>query len=144
MHIVLTLARVLLVLIFMLSGATKLLDLQAAASQIAPFVVVPDMLSDAVARLQDLTGKKLDFLLAALIGAIEVLAALLVAFNIATRSAAFVLALFTLVATYFLWTAGGDATLANLFAALKNLSIVGGLLTFVVLGSWRPLPSNQI
>jgi len=144
MHIVLTIARVLLVLIFILSGASKLLDLQAAAGQIAPFVVVPDFLSDAVSKVQELTGKKLDFLLAVFIGVVEVLAALLVAFNIATRSAAFVLALFTLVATCIVWMSGGDAMQANLFAALKNLSIMGGLLTYVVLGAWRPVSSSEL
>lgn len=144
MHIVLTIARVLLVLIFILSGASMLLDLQAAASQIAPFIVVPDLLSDVVSRVQELTGKNLDFLLAIIIGVVEVLAALLVAFNIATRSAAFVLALFTLVATYAVWMGGGDAMQANLFVALKNLSIVGGLLTYVVLGAWRPVSASEI
>lgn len=144
MHIVLTIARVLLVLIFVLSGAAKLLDPQAAASQIAPFLVVPDVLSDVVSRIQELSGKKLDFLLAIVIGVVEVLAALLVAFNIATRSTAFILAVFTVVATYAVWSTSGDALQANVFAALKNLSIVGGLLTYVVLGPWRPLPSNEL
>lgn len=144
MHIVLTVGRVLLVLIFILSGATKLLDPQAAATQIAPFVVVPDFLSEAVTKVQELSGKNLDYLLAIIVGVVEVLAALLIVFNIATRSAAFILAIFTLVATYVAWSMGGDALQANVSVALKNLSIVGGLLTYVALGSWRPLPSNQI
>ena len=55
MHIVLTVGRVLLVLIFILSGATMLLDPQVAATQIAPFVVVPDFLSDAVTKVQELS-----------------------------------------------------------------------------------------
>jgi Predicted membrane protein len=144
MHIVLIVARVLLVLLFVLSGANKLLDPQAAASQITPFLMVPDVLSDAVSKVQELSGKNLDFLLAIIIGVVEVLAALLVAFNIATRSAAFILALFTLVATYVVWSTGGDALQANLLVALKNLSIVGGLLTYVVLGSWRPVSSHEL
>src|SRR5262245_49010059 len=108
MHILLIIARVLLVLIFVLSGANMLLDPQAAAGQIAPFLIVPDFLSDAVSKVQELSGKNLDFLLAIIIGVVEVLCALLVAFNIATRSAAFILALFAVVTTYVAWSAAGD------------------------------------
>ena len=147
MHIIFTIGRVLLVLIFILSGAMKLLNLEATAAQFAPIVTIPDILQGAVAQAETVTSMKWPQLLAILVGAVEVVAGLLVAFNIATRGAAFVLVIFTLVATFYahaFWNMSGDAMQANMIHALKNLAIIGGLLTFVVLGPWRPVPSNQI
>jgi len=147
MHILFTIARVLLVLIFVLSGGRKLMDISATAGQIASVVTIPDALSDVAAQLQDVTGMTAHQLLAILAGVVEVVAALLIIFNIGTRGAAAVLALFTLVTTFYFhafWNMSGDAMQANMIHALKNLSIIGGLLTFVVLGSWRPLRPSQI
>ena len=147
MHILFTIARVLLVLIFVLSGGRKLMDISATAGQIASVVTIPDALSNVAAQLQDVTGMTAHQLLAILAGVVEVVAALLIIFNIGTRGAAAVLALFTLVTTFYFhafWNMSGDAMQANMIHALKNLSIIGGLLTFVVLGSWRPLRPSQI
>jgi len=147
MHILFTIARVLLVLIFVLSGGRKLMDISATAGQIASVITIPDALSNVAAQLQDVTGMTAHQLLAILAGVVEVVAALLIIFNIGTRGAAAVLALFTLVTTFYFhafWNMSGDAMQANMIHALKNLSIIGGLLTFVVLGSWRPLRSSQI
>jgi putative oxidoreductase len=147
MHILFTIARVLLVLIFVLSGGRKLLDIPATAGQIASAVSIPDALSGIAAQLQDATGMTAHQLLAVSAGVVEIVAALLIIFNIGTRGAAAVLAIFTLFATFYFhafWNMSGDAVEANMIHALKNLSIIGGLLTFVVLGSWRPLRPNQI
>jgi uncharacterized membrane protein YphA (DoxX/SURF4 family) len=38
----------------------------------------------------------------------------------------------------------GDLMQTNMIHALKNLSMIGGLLIMVVLGSWRPLRANEI
>jgi putative oxidoreductase len=133
MHIIFTIGRVLLVLIFILSGTMKLLNL--------------DFLQGAVTQAEAITTMRWPQLLAILVGAVEVVAGLLIAFNIATRGAALVLVIFTFVATFYahaFWSMSGDAMQANMIHALKNLAIIGGLLTFVVLGSWRPVPSNQI
>jgi uncharacterized membrane protein YphA (DoxX/SURF4 family) len=76
-------------------------------------------------------------------GAIELIAGLMVALGIGTRIAAFVLILFTIAATYYFndfWNMTGDARTDNTIHAMKNLSILGALLVFVVLGSWRPIP----
>lgn len=145
MNIVFTVGRVLLVLIFIVSGAFKLLDIPGTAAMIAPVITVPDALANVVTQLQDATGMKLPQLLAILVGVVEVVCGLLIAFNIGTRSAAFVLVLFTIAATFYFhdfWNMAGDARQNNMIHALKNLSIIGGLLTFVVLGAWRPLPAN--
>lgn len=147
MHIMFTIARVLLVLIFIISGGMKLLNIPGTADQLGQMVTIPDMLQGGVAQAEAITGMKWPQLLAIFVGVVEVVGGLLIAFNIATRAAAFVLIVFTLVATYYahaFWTMSGDAMQANMIHALKNLSIIGGLLTYLVLGPWRPVPSNQI
>ena len=147
MHILFAIARVLLVLIFVLSGAMKLLDIQGTADQIQPIVAIPSMLQEFVVEVETFTGQKWPQLLAILAGIIEVVAGLLIAFNIGTRGAAAVLALFTLVTTFYFhafWSMSGDLMQTNMIHALKNLSIIGGLLIMVVLGSWRPLRPSEI
>ena len=147
MHITFAIGRVLLVLIFILSGAMKLFDLTKTAAMIAPVISIPDMLAGPIGQIETTTGMKWPQLLAILAGVVEVVAGLFIAVNIATRSAAVVLALFTLVATFYFhafWNMSGAEMHNNMIHALKNLSIIGGLLTFVVLGSWRPVRSNHI
>jgi len=147
MHIIFAIARVLLVLIFLFSGAMKLLDIPGTAAQIQPVVTIPDLLQDFVAQVETATSMKWPQLLAILAGVIEVVAGLLIAFNIGTRGAAAVLALFTLVTTFYFhafWNMSGDLMQANMIHALKNLSIIGGLLIMVVLGPWRPLRPNEL
>lgn len=147
MHILFAIARVLLVLIFLFSGAMKLLDIPGTADQIQPVITIPGMLQDFVAQVETATGMKWPQLLAILAGVIEIVAGLFIAFNIATRGAAAVLALFTLVTTVYFhafWNMSGDLVQTNIIQALKNLSIIGGLLIMVVLGSWRPLRPNEL
>jgi putative oxidoreductase len=147
MHILFAIARVLLVLIFVLSGAMKLLDIPGTAAQIQPIVAIPSMLQDFVVEVETVTSMKWPQLLAIFAGVIEIVAGLLIAFNIGTRGAAAVLALFTLVATFYFhafWNMSGDLMQTNMIHALKNLSMIGGLLIMVVLGSWRPLRPNEV
>lgn len=147
MHIVFVVGRVLLVLIFILSGAMKLLDLSGTAATIAPVITIPDALSGFASQLEEMTGMKVPHLLAILAGVVEMVAGLLIAFNIATRPAATILALFTLVATFYFhdfWNMAGAARDANMIHAMKNLSIAGGLLILAVLGSWRPVRPSQV
>jgi putative oxidoreductase len=146
MHILFIVGRVLLVLIFIYSGAGKLLDLTGTAAYIAPVVTVPDGLSEFATQLQEMTGMTVPHLLALLAGVVELVAGLLIVFNIGTSGAAAVLVLFTIATIFYFhdfWNMAGAARDANLIHALKNLSITGGLLVFVVLGSWRLPPSRS-
>jgi uncharacterized membrane protein YphA (DoxX/SURF4 family) len=146
MHILFVIGRVLLVVIFIVSGAGKLLDINGIAAAIANVVTVPDALSGVAAQLQNLTGMSVPQLLAIASGVVELVGGLLIAFNIGTRGAAFVLTLFVIVTTYYFhafWNMTGAEHDNNLVHAMKNLSLIGGLLIFVVLGSWRPLASNE-
>jgi uncharacterized membrane protein YphA (DoxX/SURF4 family) len=146
MHIIFVIGRVLLVMIFIISGATKLLDISGTAAQIASVVTVPSALSGLADQLQSVTGMSIPQLLAILSGVIELVGGLLIAFNIGTRGAAFVLVLFTIVVTFYFhdfWNQTGAARDNNMIHFLKNITAIGGLLIFTVLGSWRPLGRTE-
>jgi putative oxidoreductase len=147
MHIVFTIGRVLLVLIFVLSGAQKLIDIPGTAAQIQSVVTIPDGLQEYVNQVETVTNMKWPQILAIITGVVEVVGGLLIAFNIATRSAATVLVLFTIVATYnfhAFWTMSGEAMQNNMNHFMKNLAIIGGLLIMVVLGSWKPVRPSEL
>ncbi len=146
MPILFTLGRVLFVLIFIFSGVTKLWDIPGTAAMVAAKVTVPAALAGLAAQAQDMTGMQTPQLLAILYAAGELIAALMIVFNFGTRLAAFALILLTVAATYYFhdfWNQAGPERLGNMAHALKNLSIVGGLLVFFALGSWRPLSEHE-
>ena len=147
MHMLFAIGRILLVLVFVVSGAMKLLDIQGTAAMIAPVVTIPEALTGFATQLEDATGMKVPQLLAILAGVVEIVSALLIAFNIGTRAAALLLILFTLAATIYFhafWNMSGEAMQTNMAMALKNLSIIGGLLIMMVLGPWRPVRVEQL
>jgi putative oxidoreductase len=146
MHVFFTIGRILLVAIFVLSGAMKLLDVSATAQEIAREVPTQWM-AEFAAPLVEATGRPINDLLAILVGVIELVGGVLIAFNVGTRGAALLLVLFTAVATYYFhdfWTMTGGEAQNNMIHALKNLSIIGGLLILFSLGSWRPVATVRI
>ena len=146
MPILFTAGRVLFVLIFILSGAQKLWDISGTAAEIAAKFTVPPALAELAAQAQAMTGMQTPQLLAILFGVVEIVAGLMIVFNFGTRLAALALILATLVATYYMhdfWNQAGPERLDNMIHALKNLSIVGGLLVLFALGSWRPLAERE-
>ena len=147
MHILFTIGRVLLVLIFIVSGAQHLIDIPSTAAQIQSVVTIPDELREYVGQVESVTNMQWPQILAILVGVIEVVGGLLIAFNIATRSAAVVLVLYTIAATYnfhAFWTMSGEAMQNNIIHFEKNLAIIGGLMIMFVLGSWRPARPSQV
>jgi uncharacterized membrane protein YphA (DoxX/SURF4 family) len=141
MPIFFTVGRVLFVLIFVISGAQKLWDISGTAAEIAAKFTVPAALAGLAAQAEAMTGMQTPQLLAIFFGAVELVAGLMIVFNFGTRFAALALILATLVATYYFhdfWNQAGPERLDNMIHVLKNLSIVGGLLVFFALGSWRP------
>jgi putative oxidoreductase len=146
MQVFFTIGRILLVAIFILSGAQKLLDVGATAQMIQTKIPT-DMLTDLAAPLVEMTGMRVPQLLAILVGVIELVSGVLIAFNVGTRGAALLLVLFTIAATYFyhdFWTMTGPDREQNMIHALKNLSIIGGLLVLFALGSRRVLVPARI
>ena len=146
MPILFTLGRVLFVLVFILSGASKLADISGTAALIAAKFTVPPAFADVAAQAQAATGMQIPQLLTIICGVVEIAAGLMIVFNYGTRLAAFALILFTAAATYYMhdfWHQVGPERLDNMIHALKNLSIIGGLLVFFALGAWRPLAEHE-
>jgi putative oxidoreductase len=146
MPILFTVGRVLFVFIFIISGATKLWDISGTAALIGAKFTVPSALAGLAAQAEAMTGMQTPQLLAILYGAVEIIAGLMIMFNFGTRLAAIALILATIVATYYIhdfWNQMGPDRADNIDHALKNLSIVGGLLVFFALGSWRPRSERE-
>lgn len=147
MNILFILGRLAFVLIFVLSGAQKLMDIPATATTIASKVTLPTFITAYTPELEAATGMTTPHMLAILVGVIEIGAALMIAANIGTRAGAVLLILFTVAATYYFhdfWNMTGPTREANMVNALKNLSLLGGLLVFFVLGPWRPMTDRYV
>lgn len=112
--------RVALVAIFIISGAQKLMGLEGTAGYIASKGLPMPMIAAIVA------------------GLVEVIGGLMIAIGFKARIAALGLAVFTLVATVLFhdfWNMEGQAQSMNIIAAMKNMSIIGGLLVVFAVGS---------
>lgn len=140
MPAIVTLGRVLFVVLFVFSGASKLLDIASTTQAITDKVVLPAMLAPYTSQLEGITGMPTAQMLAILAGVVEVAAGLFIALNFGTRFFAFLLVLFVAVTTFyfhnFLDMTGADR-INNMIHALKNLSLIGGLL--VIAGYPRPV-----
>jgi putative oxidoreductase len=137
MYAVFAVGRIALVAIFIFSGANKFLDISGTADAIQSKLTIPSELSDITSQIEAATSMSIWQLLAIVVAAVEVVAALLIAFNVLTRTAAVVLLLFVAVTTFYFhdfWNMTSAAETANQrMHALKNLAIMGALL---MLASW--------
>jgi putative oxidoreductase len=132
-----TLGRILFSVLFIFSGASKLLDL-AATAQMTEKVVFPAILAPYTAQLETITGMPTAQLLAIGSGALEVVCGLMIALNFGARFFAIILILFVAAATFYFhdfWNQTGADARGNLVHALKNLSLIGALL--MIAGSSR-------
>jgi putative oxidoreductase len=132
-----TLGRILFAVLFIFSGASKLLDLTATA-QMTEKVVFPALLTPYTAQLETITGMPTAQLLAIGSGALEVVCGVMIALNFGARFFAIILILFVAAATFYFhdfWNQTGVEARGNLVHALKNLSIIGALL--MIAGSSR-------
>ena len=112
--------RVLLALMFVLSGFGKLTHIAGTAGYIAS-----GGLPGAAA-------------LAVLVGAFEVLAGLALAFGFKARSAALALGLFTLLASALFhnyWAVPADQQFVQQLMFMKNLAVAGGMFVVAALGA---------
>ncbi|HET7888696.1 MAG TPA: DoxX family protein [Bradyrhizobium sp.] len=132
-----TLGRILFAVLFVFSGASKLLDLSATA-QMTEKIVLPAIVAPYTAQLETLTGMPWAQLLAIASGVIEVVCGLMIALNFGARFFAIILILFVAAATFYFhdfWNQAGPEARGNLVHALKNLSLIGALL--MIAGSSR-------
>lgn len=113
-------ARILLALMFILSGFGKLTDIQGTAGYIAS------------------GGLPFPTLLAAGVGALELLGGLALVIGFQARWVGLVLGLFTLVASVVFhpfWAVPADQQSITQLLFMKNLSVAGGLLLVSALGA---------
>jgi putative oxidoreductase len=133
-----TFGRILFAVLFIVSGATKLLDLPTTADAIGAKIVIPAMLNEYAAQLVTMTGMETKQMLAIAAGAAELICGLAIALNFGARFFAILLILFVIAATFYFhdfWNqTGGDAK-NNMIHALKNLSLIGAL--FIIAGIGR-------
>lgn len=143
MNVGFALGRIMLVVLFILSGAGKLLDIAGTAALIDSKFAFPAPLFDYWNQAAAAVSMPPSQLLAVVLGVIEFVAALLVAVNVLTRTAAVVLIIYTAVTVflfYDFWNLQASPERTNLIAhALESLSIMGGLLMLASLPRrfWR-------
>ncbi|MBI5132133.1 MAG: DoxX family protein [Rhodopseudomonas palustris] len=133
-----SLGRFLFSVLFIFSGATKLLDI-AATTQMTQKIAVPEMMATYTAQLESLAGgMPFAQMLAIAAGVTELLCGLLIALNFGARWFALILILFVAATIFYyhdFWNQTGADAHSNLIHALKNLSLIGGL--FVIAGIGR-------
>jgi uncharacterized membrane protein YphA (DoxX/SURF4 family) len=142
MSILFLIGRIAFVAIFIFSGINKLMNIAAIAAAIQAKVTIPAVLATVVTTAEGATGMTGYQLLAIATGVIEILFPVLIIFNIFTRFSAFVMLVFTAAVTFLMhdfWNMTDAAqVMSNQTNALKNLSMMGGFLILMAIGSWRP------
>jgi len=132
-----TFGRILFCVMFIFSGASKLLDLTATA-QMTEKIVVPAALATYTSQLEGLTGMSMRQMLAVAAGALELICGFMIALNFGARFFAILLILFVAAATFYyhdFWNQAGPEARNNMVHALKNLSLIGAL--FMIAGYGR-------
>jgi putative oxidoreductase len=132
-----TFGRILFCVMFIFSGASKLLDLTATA-QMTEKIVLPAALATYTSQLEGLTGMSMPMMLAVAAGALEVICGFMIALNFGARFFAILLILFVAAATFYyhdFWNQAGPEARNNMVHALKNLSLIGAL--FMIAGYGR-------
>jgi putative oxidoreductase len=133
-----TFGRILFAVLFLYTGATKLLSIQATADFIATKVTIPVLLAPYTAQLETITGMSTPQMLAIAIGAFEIISGLMIALNFGARFFAILLIIFVAAATFYFhdfWNQASPENARSLMDALKNLSIIGAL--FIIAGYGR-------
>ena len=133
-----TFGRILFAVLFIYTGATKLFAIQATADFIATKITVPEMIAPYAHQVEQATNMTTPQLLAIAVGAVEIIAGLMIALNFGARFFALLLIIFLGVATFLFYDFWNQTPPENgkmLIDALKNLSIIGAL--FMIMGYGR-------
>lgn len=136
--------RVLFAVLFIFSGAQKLLDLAETTQMISAKIAIPDALTVYTTQLEGVTGMPMAQLLAIAAAVVELVCGLAIALNFGARFFAIVLIFFVIVATFYghdFWNQTGPEQKNNMIHALKNLSLIGGL--FIIAGVGRGRRANE-
>jgi putative oxidoreductase len=141
MQVIFLIGRILFVAIFLVSGVRKLLDLAGTARMIEAKLWIPDVAAPYVEKLATMTGMPTPQLVAIVLAIVQIVFALFIIFNVGSRFAAIVLAIYVAVATALAFDFGNLGELARSEAGtslLKNVALFGGLLILFAIGSWQP------
>jgi putative oxidoreductase len=125
--------RILVPLIFLVAGVQKAMNVTDIAGRIAASgLPIPDEIAPYLGGVPKYEA------LGYLLGAVEIVCALMVLVGLKARWGALILAVFTactIIFVHHFWDMDGAALLQNRAEALKDLSILGGLLLIVAVGS---------
>lgn len=133
-----TFGRILFAVLFVISGAFKLMDIAGTAAKIEAKVVIPAALTTYTDQIVAYAGMPIWNVLAILVGVLELVGGLTIALNFGARFFSILLILFTIATTFYFhdfWNQTGADAQNNLAHALKNLSLIGGL--FIIAGVGR-------
>ncbi len=133
------LGRILFCVLFLVSGASKLYDIAGMVPTVENHIIVPDQLATYKAQIESMTGMPIAQVIVIATGIFEILCGALIALNFGARVVAVLLALFVVTTIYYFhnfWTMTDPDRTVNLYQALKNLSLIGGLL--MIAGYPRP------
>jgi putative oxidoreductase len=140
MNIAYTLGRVFIPIIFLVTGIQKALNISDFAKDLAALSIpIPDEIVPYLGSIPKYEA------LGYLIAAIEIVCGLMVLAGLKARWAALVLIVFTactIIFVHHFWDMEGAAMFNHRAEALKNLSILGGLLLIVAVGS-NPIPADR-
>lgn len=135
----LTIGRILFAVLFIFSGAGKLLDIPATAKDVgAKILPVPAVVATYTTQLAEAADMPIENIVAIAVGALEAICGLMIALNFGARFFAIILVFFVVAATYYFhhfWDMTGADRTNNMIHALKNLSLIGGL--FMIAGTPR-------
>jgi len=126
------LGRILLPAVFIVAGWNKLLDIKGVIAQLEPKNLPIPFETDQYIGMPKLEA------LAYLVAAVELFGGVMILIGWKARWAALVLFVFSGLTIYYFhdfWTMEGADRLLNQTMALKNLSIMGGLLMVMAIGS---------
>ena len=132
--------RVLFAILFIISGANKLLDIPATTAQVAAKVTIPEAAKEYTSQVETATGMTTPQILAITAGLIELICGFMIALNFGSAFFALLLAFTIVVITFYFhdfWNMSGDTAKSNMISAMKNLSLVGALFVIAGVGSGR-------
>jgi putative oxidoreductase len=128
-----TLGRIFIPIVFLVTGIQKVMNVGEIAQMLAANgVPIPEEIVPYLGGIPKYEA------LGYLIAAIEIICGLLVLIGLKARWAALVLIVFTactIIFVHHFWDMQGAALIENRADALKNLSIMGGLLLIVAVGA---------
>ncbi|PYF03424.1 putative membrane protein YphA (DoxX/SURF4 family) [Rhodopseudomonas faecalis] len=139
---VISFGRFLFAVLFIVSGAFKLLDL-TATSELMAKIAIPEFLTSYTTELETMAGMPMAKMLAIAAGATELLCGVMIGLNVGARYFALLLILYMVGMTYLqhpFWNQTGPEGANTLLHALKNISLIGAL--FIIVGIGRgPQPA---